>query len=779
MEQLNNNIKHNQEDVIDLRRLVFKYLKKWYWFVLSVILCCGLGVFYIMRQNPSFQVTSTVMIRTEEPDLGSLPGISMLQNLGIASGSRVVESELYIFNSQTLMRQVVQTLDIQTDYYKKDGMRYKEQYPSSDVRVNFPVLFADTMRRSLNFKIIRRANDFKIKMKYGGRSGIVETYFVEDLRSPLQTPIGVFSFEERKKLEKGDRMIIGTMPMLNKIELYRQQIKATQVKKESNVLSISTTTTTPSKAIDMIDKLVELYNLDAVIDKNIMASNTARFVDERLQLITQELSDVEEDVERYKRENQLTDISSEARLFLETSSEYQKKAAELETQLNLIQYIQEYVMDEKNKYGLIPANLGVTDAALVKLIEEYNTALLERMKLLRTTNEQNPVITQMEDQLVTVRANIVSSINSLKDGINIARKDVALKDNQFMSRIKSVPTQERQFIEIKRQQQIKETLYLFLFQKREETALTLASTVQPAKIIDKADYLPDPVAPRKMVILFLCVILGACIPIVWIFVYEFFHNYVEDTKEYKDKIDAPFAGQIAKSTDKESIVVRAGNVSPEAELFRLVRTNLNFMLPSQDTPPCILITSTINGEGKTYVALNMAMSVALTGKKVAVVGLDIRKPQLANYLNLKNKGHLTEFLADDSIELDDIIVPSGISSNLDVIPAGPIPPNPSELLLSERLDSLFEQLKKQYDYIVIDSAPIGLVSDTFVLNKFTDATLYVSRIKYTPRDCIEFINDLYEKKRLNNMACVLNGAETKVSTYGYGYGYGYGHNMKR
>lgn len=776
MEQLNNTnntIKQNQEDVIDLRRLVFKYLRKWYWFVLSVVLCCALGVFYILRQNPSFQVTSTVMIRTDEPDLGAIPGMDMLQNLGLSSGSRVVESELYIINSQTLMRQVIQTLDIQTDYYKKDGLRYKEQYPSSDVRVQFPVLFTDTMKKALRFTLIRRADDYKIKMEYGSsRSDFEETYIVEDLRSPIQTPVGVFSFEERKKLEKGDRMKINTSPMLNKIEAYRQEIKATQVKKESNVLTVSTTTTTPKKAIDMINKLVELYNLDAVIDKNIMASNTARFVDERLQLITQELSDVEEDVERYKKENQLTDISSEARLFLETSSEYQKKAAELETQLNLIQYIQDYVTDEKNKYGLIPANLGVTDAALIKLIEEYNTALLERMKLLRTTNEQNPVITQMEDQLVTVRANIVSSINSLKDGINIARQDVALKDNQFMSRIKSVPTQERQYIEIKRQQQIKETLYLFLFQKREETALTLASTVQPAKIIDKADYLPDPVAPRKMVILFLCVILGACIPIVWIFVYEFFHDYVEDTKEYKTKIDAPFAGQIANSSSKESIVVRAGNVSPEAELFRLVRTNLNFMLPSKDTTPCLLITSTVNGEGKTFIALNLAMSVALTGKKVVVIGLDIRKPQLANYLHLKNKGHLTEFLADDSIDLNDIIVPSGISDNLDVIPAGPIPPNPSELLLSERLGNLFEQLKKQYDYIVIDSAPIGLVSDTFVLNKFVDATLYVSRAKYTPRDCVDFINDLYRNKRLNNMSCVLNGAETKVSSYGYGYGYG-------
>lgn len=781
MEQLNNNtIKQNQEDVIDLRKLVFKYLRKWYWFVLSVVLCCALGVFYILRQNPSFQVASTVMIRTDEPDLGSIPGIDMLQNLGLSTGSRVVESELYIINSQTLMRQVIQTLDIQTDYYKKDGLRYTEQYPSSDVRVQFPVLFTDTMKKALRFTLIRRADDYKIKMEYGSsHSDFEETYIVEDLRSPIQTPFGVFSFDERKKLEPGDRMKINTLPMLNKIEAYRKDIKATQVKKESNVLTVSTTTTTPRKAIDMINKLVELYNLDAVIDKNIMASNTARFVDERLQLITKELSDVEEDVERYKKENQLTDISSEARLFLETSSEYQKKAAELETQLNLIQYIQDYVTDEKNKYGLIPANLGVTDAALVKLIEEYNTALLERMKLLRTTNEQNPVITQMEDQLVTVRANIVSSINSLKDGINIARQDVALKDNQFMSRIKSVPTQERQYIEIKRQQQIKETLYLFLFQKREETALTLASTVQPAKIIDKADYLPDPVAPRKMVILFLCVILGMCIPVVWIFVYEFFHDYVEDTKEFKSKIETPFAGQIANSTSKEPIVVRAGNVSPEAELFRLVRTNLHFMLPSRSTNPCVLITSTINGEGKTFIALNLAMSVALTGKKVVVIGLDIRKPQLANYLHLKNKGRLTEFLADDTIELNDIIVPSGISANLDVIPAGPIPPNPSELLLSERLDNLFEQLKKQYDYIIIDSAPIGLVSDTFVLNKFVDATLYVSRAKYTPRDCVDFINDLYQKKRLNNMSCVLNGAETKVSSYGYGYGYGYGHNIKK
>ncbi len=773
----NNNLgkEQTQNDTIDLREIILKYLHKWYWFVLSVVCCIILAVFYIMRQNPEYSVSATLMLRSDNNSLGGGTQLGMLASLGVVGGDKLAEEELYIINSMSTMRQVIQTLGIQTEYYKKQGMTYKEQYPKPDLSINYPPQFTDTLRYASTISLQKRAKDYKVKVKYAEKRKTKRaTYYIDDISKPFATFIGDISFTEHVKMEIGDKMRIRTYPMLPLISKYQRGLSARQVKKNSNVIQISTVSATPRKAMDMITKMIDIYNMDAVIDKNIITSNTGLFIEERLKLITEELTNVELDVEKYKKENQLTDLSAEAKLFLETASDYQKQLAEVETQLNLIEYIKNYVEDDKNRYNLIPANLGVEDASLVRLIQTYNEALLERMKLLRTTNIQNPVITQLEAQLLIMRDNIITSVNSLKDGLTIAKNDILGKDQQFAKRINTVPTQERQYIEIKRQQQIKETLYLFLYQKREENALALASTVQPAKVIDQADMKPEPVAPQKKVILLFAVLMGCCIPVGVTFVYEFFHNTVDDYKEYSKRVKAPVIGQICESKSDDRILVREGNVSPIAELFRLLRTNLNFMLAGKQHP-VILITSTMSQEGKSFVAINLASSLALMKKKCVLIGLDIRRPMLSGYLQLSHKGHLTSYLADPSYDLQDIVLPSRIHDCLDVIPAGPVPPNPGELIMSERLDELIATLREKYDYILIDSAPVGMVSDTFLLNRFADATIYISRAGFTPKSATDFINDIHSEGRLNNMACVLNGTPEKTKTGGYGYGYGYGY----
>lgn len=776
MSENNNSLSKGQSnnDVIDLREIFFKYLHKWYWFVLSIACCIALAVLYIMRQNPQYAVNATLLLRSNNNNPTNMFGSSqlgMLESFGVFSGNKLAEEELYIINSTSTMRQVIQTLGIQTEFYKKDGLTYKEQYPKPNLQIDYPLQFTDTLRKISKIQLHKRTKDYKIKVEYGDAK---KTYYIENISKPFPTIIGNISITELNKMEVGDKMNIITYPMLPLITSYQQKLSAKQVKKESNVIQIATVSATPRKAIDMITKMIEIYNMDAVIDKNIIASNTGLFIEERLKLITEELANVEQDVEKYKKENQLTDISAEAQLFLETASDYQKQLAKVETQLNLIEYIRNYVDNEKNRYNLIPANLGVEDASLVQLIQTYNEALLERMKLLRTTNTQNPVITQLETQLQIMRDNIITSVNSLKDGLTISKNDILGKDQQFAMRIKSVPTQEREYVEIKRQQQIKETLYLFLYQKREENALALASTVQPAKIIDKPDMQPDPVAPRKMVILFLAIVFGGCIPIGITIIYDFFHNTISDYKEYSKLVKAPVIGQICENKSAEKIVVTEGKTTPIVELFRLLRTNLNFILAGKKHP-VVIITSTISKEGKSFIAINLASSLALMKKKVVLIGLDIRSPMLSDYMHLSNKGYLTPYLADPSFDLQDIIMPSKIHDFLDVIPAGPVPPNPGELIMSERLDELIAALKEKYDYILIDSAPVGMVSDTFLLNRFADATIYISRVNYTPKTTADFINDIYENKRLNNIACVLNGVEEKPKMgYGYGYGYGYG-----
>ncbi len=766
--------KPSADDAIDLREVIVKYMKKWHWFAISISICIGLAFLYLQTKNNEYSVESTIMIRTEEGS--AMPQMEILKTLGMmGGGGKEVEDELYIINSANLMTQVVKNLDIQTQYTIKKGLRHIEQYPTPSVAINLPEQLADTLRRTISIELHKREEDYKAIVTYGGgREKIRESHLLTNLSAPLKTTFGEFTFTTHCELEEGDQVNIVTQPMIVLVEALRKTVTADLIKKGSNVVKINTRTDAPRKGIDIINELVRLYNLDALIDKNIMATNTAEFIEERLTIVTQELNEVELDVESYMTKNQITNIEAEAQLFLEGASEYQKMVAEIETQLNVINYIQAHVKNPENQFNLIPSNLGVEDVALISLVQEYNKALLDRMKLLRTTNEKNPVIQHLEAQLHIVRDNIISSIASLKEGIIITKKDLENTNKEFNTHISEVPTRAREFIEIKRQQVIKETLYTYLYQKREENALTLASAVYPAKTIDVAKYDPTPVAPISIIILFLAIIMGGCIPIGLLFIKDIINNKIEDEIEYEKIVDAPVTGYICTNPSSKRIVVRDGETSSIVELFRLIRTNLTFLVANKPNP-VILITSSISGEGKSFIAANLASSFALLKKRVVIVGLDIRNPSLSEYIGLGDRGHLTTYLSDNSMSVDDLIVRSEIAPNLDIIPAGAVPPNPGELLLRERLDDLIAELRTRYDYILIDSAPIGMVSDTFLLNRFADMTLYVSRANYTPRNLTELINTTYQNNKLNNMVCLLNGVKLKT---GAGYGYGYAQKKK-
>lgn len=757
---------NNSEETLDIRGLLLRCLRNWYWFAITVVVCLIVAFLYIKTKTPKYEVSSTIMIRSDE-STPSLPSSEMLEMFGLG-GSKMVEDELEIIGSRNIMRQTISLLDLQTEYRKHKGLRWVGQYPTPDLIVEYPVNFCDTMKRVVKMSIKRNSKTYTVKVKYG--KFLKSSTAVVNFNEPVRTCIGPVMIKEVRPLESGDQMRIKTTPMPNLVDYYRAAVTAKQINKESYVVSVSTITDMPKRAQAMISKMIELYNMDALIDKNMMASNTGAFIEERLQIITDELDTVEHEVERYRKINNLSDISTEVNIALQTKSSYQKQIAELETQINLITYIQDYVLDPKNEFSLIPANLGVEDQSLTSLIAEYNKMLLERMKLLRNATSDNPIVAQTEDQIASVRGNIISSINSLKDGLNIAKNDVTNKDEQYNRLIRSVPTKERQYVEIKRQQQIKEQLFLYLYEKREENALALASAVTPAKIIDAAERSASPVSPKSKMIYLVALMLGVCIPVGFMFVYDYFNNTFATHREYEKAVKVPFLGQMAKSS--ESRLVKEQH-SSTAELFRLLRTNMRFMLPAENKNNIVLVTSSINGEGKTFVVSNLAAYTAMLDKKVVVIGLDIRNPQLAKAFSLSQAGCLTSYLADASYTIDDIILPSGVNDNLDVIPAGAIPPNPAELLQSQRLKQLFEELSKRYDYIFIDSAPVAMVSDTFLLADFADLTVYVSRAKYTTRDMADFINDIYDQKRLKNMACVLNAVESVHAGYGYGYGYGY------
>jgi len=764
MENITANQNASNNEVLNLREILLKYLCKWYWFLISVVLCFGIAFYYLKTTNVQYQVQTTILLRKDASNSGLLD-MSALEGLGLSSSSsKEVEDEIQVLTSKSIMRNVIESLGIETEYFVYTGLIYEEMYPKIPMKLIVPFSFNDSIINQVVLELELTGNGYEVKFTSGYSSG---SYLLPDLDKPFKTPAGVLKIQLMSPLEKGVKYKIISYPLRNLTERYCAAVKVGSVNKKSNAITISVASENSRKAEVVLNKLTELYNQDAIIDKNMIASNTADFIEDRLKLISTELLDVELNVESYKKENQLTDITSEADMFLKSSSEYDKKLAEIETQLNLVGYIETYVKDNRNQYNLVPANLGLEDQSLLDLMQEYNQALLERMKLKRTTNDANPVIMQMEQQLKQTRSSIITSIGSLKDGLKIAKRDASGKNQQFTSKIKAVPTQERQFLEIKRQQEIKSNLYLFLLQKREENALSLASTIPSAKTVDYAFTSIAPVFPKRMIIFLLAIVLGVMFPIIIIYLIGLLNNKILDKKEYQKLVRVPFLGSICLSKESSLVVVRDGKTTPIVEMFRLVRTNLQFMLTGKDSP-VILITSSISGEGKTFTAINMAMSFALMKKKVVLVGLDIRNPMLGNYLNVSLVNGITMYLSDLHYKISDIIMPSDLHPYLSIIPAGPIPPNPAELLMSDRLDELIAELRKEYDYIVIDSAPLGVVSDTYLLNRLTDNSIYVSRQNYTPRDACVLINEIYENKRLNNMAVVLNGTD-EASSYGYGY----------
>ena len=758
-----------KEQEIDIRAWIIRILKNWYWFVLSCAVFGAIGLYTYFSTTKKFVVDASIMLRSDDEALPKFELVTSMMGMG---GTKSTEDEVELLTSRDILGPVVKELDLQTEYRKYDALKWVGQYPDHDLTVVYPPLYTDTVTRSVNIDIKVRKNDYVVKVKYGRWTR--SRHKVQDLTTPFETCIGMLSFaiNNPEEVEVGDKYHMHTLPMLPLIGSYKKNIIAAPVRKESNIITISTTTDMPTRGRDFIRKQIEYYNMDAVLDKNIMASNTAAFIEERLRLIEQELAVAEKDVAQYKQRYDIVDLESEAILALQEGAEYKKQVAEIETQLNLVGYIAEYVSDETKKNNLIPANIGVEDIALISLISEYNQLMLDRMRVRRTASDSNPVLNQMESQLTAMRENIITTISSLTSTLTIAKQDIEKRQGTINTQRNNLPDQEQEFIEVMRNKVLKEELYLFLYKQREENALTLASTVTPAKVVNTPQMNPTPVAPRLSIIGIFCLILGVMLPLAVMIMYDIMNNRISDeARELERRLKIPLGGSLVKNHHGGHIAVREGENSVSAELFRTLRTNLRFMQPKDVKCPVLLVTSSVNGEGKSYVATNLAISLTLLGKRVALVGLDIRKPMLSTYMNLPSQGCLTSYVAEDAYTMEDLIVPSGIA-NLDVLPSGVVPPNPSELLQSEKLDQLFVELRQNYDYVIVDSAPVALVGDSYLLHRLVDMTIFVTRANYTAYDLIEFINQTHMQQRLPKMVAVLNGVDAKKIGYGYGYGYG-------
>ena len=747
---------------IDLRKVLRIVAEHWWWFAAGVAVCTLLGIAYYLRKAPKWTTDATIVLRQKD---GAGTSIDALSMLGLSSNT-AAEDEVVVLSSRGLLYQAIDALNLWEANSKRGGLRWEGEFRNPALTIDYLSLTEDAQIKPFVVKVKATKKGYKVKTKMGffHRS----TTRVADLSSPIETGVGTILIHANRPLSADTTYRVAHARRELVVAGYQKDITVALHKKESNIITLSTKSALPERDKALLHQIIEQYNLNAIVDKNMLATNTAAFIDERLSIITKELGEAEEAVSDYKQQNNIADISTQANLFLHASSAEQRAMAEIETQLSLVEYIDEFLRDDTKRNSLIPSNIGLSDASLASGLTEYNALQLQRMRILRTATEDNPVIEQMNAQLASMRENIIETIGSVRESLKIRQRSLQAQDTKFNRQIKNAPEQEREYVRVVRQQQIKERLYVYLYEKREENALMLAATAMPAKILDMPQRDVRSQSPKLSKLLILCFLLGLVFPAVLLYLIVLFNDTIDDAKEFEQRINAPMLGQLVQNSRNAHIAIHEGESTVSAELFRLIRTNLRFILPAEAKNPVILVTSCINGDGKSYVSSNTALSLAILGKKVVLVGLDIRKPMLANYFGLRDKGRLTDYLAEPEVTIDDIIVPSGEHRNLDLIPCGTIPPNPAELLQTERVDELFAELRKRYDYIIVDTAPVALVSDTYHLDRIADMTIFVCRYKYTPAEMIDYINNMIAQKRMHNVACVLNGVKSMRAGYGYG-----------
>ena len=791
-ENLYDELYTEQEEQVDYKALFFKYLIHWKWFVASIVVCLIGGWIYLHYTTPVYSITGSVIIKDNKKNNSVSTGLADLEDLGFYSSTNNFDNEVEVLHSRTLLKKVVEELDLYINYRTRENLRPVELYKDTPVKVWLTPEEAE--------KLPNGAAVLEVVLKPGGKlsvsTEIDEQEFKQDfnkLPALLTTPYGTFSFTpgDSAIVEKEQEITVTVAAPRIMTNGYANALSVEPTSKTTTIAQITLQNTSPQRGVDFINKLIEIYNRDANDDKNEVASKTAEFIDERIKIINGELGTTEKELETFKRDAGLTDLKSDAQLALSENSEYEKKRAENSTQLRLVQFLSEYANNPDHAYEVLPVNVGLTDTGLTELINRYNEMLLERKRLLRTSSESNPVVVNLDASIRAMRSNVQTTILSVQKGLMITKADLERQAGKYAGRITSAPGQERQLVSISRQQEIKAGLYLMLLQKREENAITLASTANNARIVDEAQAELFPVSPKGKLIYLIAFVLGIAIPVGIIYIIELLRYKIEDRSDVKKLTTVPIIGDIPASDNmpKEgSVVVRENQNDMMAETFRNVRTNVQYMLGSNQK--VVLITSTTSGEGKSFVAANLAISFALLGKKVVIVGLDIRKPGLNKAFQMSHKEDgITRYLADpEHTDLMSLLQQSNVTPNLYILPGGAIPPNPTELVARNSLVQAVDRLKKEFDYVILDTAPIGMVTDTQLISRVADMSIYVCRAGYTPKAGYLFINELRDHKKLPNLCTIINDVNIKTGKYGYGtygkygygrtYGYGYGYDEK-
>lgn len=769
--QTNNSSNKNDQglNIVDL----FMYLaSQWKWFLLSILICGGIAWYNYARAPLVYFRSATVIIK-DPSNKASTSGLDRFDNF---INKVNVANEILQFRSKKLMREVVQRVHADVSYQIKDGLRSNELYNESPVLVSLPdalpeqsFSFTMTLKDAKtvtlsDFSGIEAKPSYEVALNdtvaiiEGMNVVVTATNYLRD--SWLNTPIRV------QKL-----------PVESMVNYYKNALGIQQEEEEASILTLALKDSSPARAEDVLNTLITVYNEEAIKEKNQVAVNTANFINERLIIIERELGNVESNLESFKQRNQIVDIASSAGMYMTESQKYNADAMELETQLRLANFIKDYLTDPSKETDLIPSNTGISDMNIENQISLYNAAKLKRDHLIDDSSVNNPVVQELNNSLRAMKQSIIRAVDNMIVSLNVKRNDAQNREMRAQDRVTAIPTKERQMLSIERQQKIKEALYLFLLNKREENALSQAMADNNARVIDGAEGSNAPISPNRNRILLLGLLVGIALPGAVCLAILFMDTRVHGRKDIEGVTSVPYLGEIPldkeamKDHRKKVMAVKEQGDDIVSEAFRILRTNMAF-LSKKDKPAQVITFTSFNiGDGKTFIARNLSMSLAYMKKRVVMVDLDIRKGTLSRHFGHYHVG-VTNYLSDNTVKVDDIIQHQ---EGFDLIPAGILAPNPAELLMDNRLDELMNELRTRYDYIIADNVPVGLIADATIANRIADLTIFVVRAGKLDRRQLPDIEKLYQEKKLKNMALVLNGANPERHGYGYSYGYGYGY----
>jgi capsular exopolysaccharide synthesis family protein len=753
---------NKRQDGFDLMGLLLDYLSKWKWFALSLVLCAAIGYVVISTIVPVYEVSASVYLNDNDMQ-GN--GTALIFSGNMLTGKDYLdETQIEILKSRNNLIKIVDSLDLAYSYYKVGALKDEPIYGTNAVVARLDSVSLRGLSSPIEIIASKKNSTYTFDIETNYR-GEVERKIVKADSLPVKVELSHGSLELLPSMATSrlDGKLKIKVSNPNKVAArLSANLGIGFARNSSTILIIDYQTPVVEEGADIINTLINIYNQDIIADKNRSALQAEKFIVERLALIHGELQDVEREVEDYRREKRITDISAETGMYLSQTSETDAEIAQVDMKQQLVGDV-EKIVNNQDDYAPIPQ--VIDDAALNSMIEAYNKKLAQRAALLDGSTEDNPIVQNMQEDLARAKNEIYRGIENVKHGLSIQKRNLTNRDRRIEGRISNIPTYERELTGIFREQRIKDNIYNFLLEKREEIALQKTLATPTARLID--DPLGSgPVSPDRMMFIQIVLCCGLLIPAGLIFVRRLIFPIFKDKDELERATNVPILGEIGHNSGKEAFVLGENVTTPISEMFRLVRNNVQFMTSGSGSK-VLLVTSSISGEGKTFVATNLALSFALTGKKTLVIGADIRRPVLARNLSVDNNRGLTTYLSGQETDVDSLIVPSGRSENLYVLPAGPVPPNPNELLLGGNFGGLIEKVKQDYDYVVVDTAPIGVVSDTFLISQFADVQLFVLRADYSTRRSLKIVHQAISSGRLKSCALVLNGVNVNVSSYSY------------